>query len=463
MKVTIVGAGYVGLTTGAVLAFLGHQVTLLDKNKAIISALQQGEIPIYEHGLDELMQLCRGRVSFTSSFSGIDQSEIVFIAVGTPAKDDGDADLSFLESAIMDLAMNLRGNNYPLVVNKSTVPPGTAYRVKTLVNNYIAANELPRGVSVASNPEFLREGNALFDALYPDRIVLGAAEDADFKLLECLYQPICKQQFSPPDFLPRPKGYSTPVIFKTDPISSELIKYAANAFLAIKISFINEFAGLAELFNADIVEIARGMGLDRRIGSKYLDAGVGWGGSCFGKDIKAIDYAAGQYGYALPLVKSSIVVNLRQRKLIVAKLRAALKTIPGSTIGILGLSFKPDTDDIRDTPASDVITELLGLGAFIKVYDPRAMDNYKNQYPNLDLAYASNLVELAAGCDALVLLTEWDEFNGADWEKVGQLMKNNVLVDGRNILDPVKMRDWGFNYCGIGRRLGLGISELGER
>jgi len=451
MQVTIIGSGYVGLTTGVALAYLGHQVTLVDKNQVVIGSLVNGVNTIYEYGMDMLMQKARHNITFTTSFAGIGSSRVILIAVGTPSKSSGDADLGFVESAATQIAEQLNGTNYPVIVDKSTVPPGTASRVRTLVNNILLSRGLHPWVNVASNPEFLREGTAFLDALYPDRIVIGAEEQSTTELLIELNKPIIEQDFVAPASLPRPKGYAGPVLFSTNPLNAELIKYASNAFLSMKISFINEFAGLAELLNADIIDIAHGMGLDSRIGDKFLQAGVGWGGSCFGKDARAILYTAQKYGYSLPLVQATIEVNDRQKKLVTSKICSALKTVPGSTIGIMGLAFKPETDDIRETPATGLIFELLDLGAFIKVYDPMAMENYQKQYPDLPVEYAADLENLAAGCDALVLLTEWGQFKDADWSALRQLMKKNIFIDGRNLLDPRVMNELGFVYRGVGR------------
>jgi UDPglucose 6-dehydrogenase len=451
MQVTVIGAGYVGLTTGVTLAYLGHRVTVLDNNRELIRSLKSGTSPIYENGLDVVMQQARDNISFTCSFSGVNDSAIVIIAVGTPPKSNGNADLGFLENAVLAVANQLGAEKYPLIVIKSTVPPGTTYGVQVLINKFISGKGLRPGVSVAANPEFLREGNALSDAFYPDRIVLGAGDQSAFSLLKELYAPILEQNFEPPHCLPGPKGYSGPALVETSPVNAELIKYASNAFLAMKISFINEFAVLAELLDADIVEVSRGMGFDHRIGDKFLNAGVGWGGSCFGKDASAIISIARKYGYTLSLVETALEVNRRQRKIVTSKLRSLLEKVPGSTVGIMGLSFKPGTNDIRDTPATDVISELLDLGVFIKVYDPVAMENYRKQYPDLKVEYAVSPVELARDCDALVLLTEWDQFKKADWRKIRQLMKGNIFIDGRNLLDPRAMRNWGFVYQGVGR------------
>ena len=306
-------------------------------------------------------------------------------------------------------------------------------------------------VLVASNPEFLREGVALNDTLYPDRIVVGADDVRAINVLRQMYAPILEQTFTPPKAVPRPVGFELPAFVTTSATSAELIKYAANAFLAMKISFINEFAGLAERAGADIQEVARGIGLDKRIGSRFLMAGAGWGGSCFPKDTKAILHTGSQYGYRMPLIESTIEVNQRQRMCIVEKLQGLLKVIRGSTIGVLGLSFKPDTDDLRNSPSIDIIQRLLELGGRVKVFDPIAMDNCKRQYPELNVEYADNIEALVEGCDAVTLITDWEDFSYIGWEEVGELMRQKIVVDGRNLLQKEDLENLGFQYKGVGR------------
>lgn len=455
MQVTVIGAGYVGLATGVMLAFLGHRVQVVDHNPEIVAALQKGRRTIYEYGLENMLQQAADNLTFTSTLGDVGVAEVVMIAVGTPSREDGATDLGFVEKALLEVAGHCQGPPYPLIINKSTVPPGTACWAQTLVNGSLTGRGFVPGVAVVSNPEFLREGSALFDALYPDRIVLGAREESSFATLRELYQPLLSQQFTPPAYLPRPQDYTGPALVQTDPVTTELIKYASNAFLSVKISFINEFAALAELLGADIAQIARGMGLDQRIGEKFLRAGLGWGGSCFGKDTSAITQVAKKYDSRLSIVEAAIGVNHKQKKIAVTKLQAALGTIPGSIVGILGLAFKPDTDDVRDTPATAVIRELQDLGAFIKVYDPMAMDNYRKQHAGLKVVYCASLEELAAGCDALILMTEWEQFKKADWQKIGQRMQRKIIVDGRNLLDPKEMQSLGFDYRGVGRRTAI--------
>jgi len=448
MQVTIIGAGYVGLTTGLALAYLGHKINLIDHNPQIIKNLQNRKVTIYEFGLEELIRSEIDKISFTSSYSAVKDSEVVIIAVGTPLKKNGDVNLDFIEKAAEEVGNYLNGIRMPLIFNKSTSPPGTTNRIRAIINGCLSSKGLLPDIIVASNPEFLREGNALFDTFFPDSIVFGAKEKTAFRSFQSVYRPIIEQDFAAPSILSRPKGYKGPALLLTDPVSAELTKYAANAFLSIKISFINEFAGLAELLGADIQDVSRGIGLDKRIGEM---AGIGWGGSYLGKDAMAIKSFAGKYGHDLPLLKAAMEVNQEQRKSIIKKLQSSLKIISGSNIGILGLSFKPGTDDVRDTPATYIIQGLLLMGAQVKVYDPFAMKKYKKQYPSMKIKYTSSLEELAVNCDAIVLLTKWEQFKKAPWDTIARVMRKRILIDGRNFLDPEVMSELGFIYQGIGR------------
>ncbi len=451
MKITIIGCGYVGLTTGAALAYTGHRVHCIDMEAAKLEALNSGRVPIHEIGLPELIKETRGRLSFGDwdSFDG--EADVVIIAVGTPRKSNGDADVSYVEAVSEELGRRLSGDRLPIIVNKSTVPIGSARRAEVLITRGLRNRGIDSNPLVTSNPEFLREGMALFDTFYPDRIAIGAAEPHAFEVLREMYRPILEQTFVPPQFLPRPEGFVLPALVTTNPTSAELIKYAANTFLAMKISFIGEVAGLAGLVGADIKEVARGIGLDRRIGPQYLNAGVGWGGSCFGKDIQALLHMAGQYEYEMPLCRASIDANQRQREEVVRKLQSALKVIRGHTVGLLGLAFKPDTDDIRDAPAITIAGRLIECGASVKAYDPQAMDNTKRTHSELDIGYVGSPEELFQDSDAVVLVTEWKEFLHLPFERLGSLMKQKVFIDGRNALDPDEMRARGFTYMGIGR------------
>lgn len=452
MRVTILGVGYVGLTTGVALAYLGHNVTCIDKNEELIKRLNLGELSIHEHGMRDLLLETNGKLTFSSTINeNIAGSDVIIIAVGTPPKSNGDADLSQLETVVGVLASFLKPYFHPVIVNKSTVPVGTAKHIRTMLEKYTVSRDGVINISVVSNPEFLREGTALRDFLYPDRIIIGVEDSCGAKCLQELYGSIINQDFIAPRSLPRPDDYQRPQIMVTDCSSAEFIKYSANAFLAMKISFINELAGLAERVGVNISAVARGIGLDRRIGTRYLNAGIGWGGSCLGKDIGALRFMANQYGYAMPLVDASVIINQGQRMLVISKLQEVLKVVAGKTIGMLGLAFKPMTDDLRDAPALDIISMLLELGVRVKVYDPLAENNFKRNYPHLPVEYAPDGIALANQCDAIIIATDWPEFKEWPWEKLGSLMRQRIVIDGRNMLHPQEMRSMGFVYRGIGQ------------
>lgn len=451
LNISIVGTGYVGLTTGLAFAFLGHRVYCIDHNKEVVGRLQSGEPTIYEQGLRELMHESAPNITFGNSLAvSLHLSDLVILAVGTPSKENGDTDLSYVELAAREIGRLMLPDKPLVIVNKSTVPLGTARRVEKVIKEELERRRCRTNFSVASNPEFLREGAALHDALYPDRIVVGADNFRAVNVLRQLYTPILEQTFIPPKAVPRPENYRLPVFVTTTPTSAELIKYASNAFLAMKVSFINEFACIAEKTGADIQEVAKGIGLDQRIGPGFLQAGAGWGGSCFPKDTRSILFTAGQYGLEMPLVDAAIRVNQRQRKRIIEKLQETLKVIRGSTIGILGLAFKPNTDDIRESPAIDVIKALLEMGAGVKVYDPVAMPKYRSSNPGQEVVYVSSVEEAAQSSDALVLLTGWEEFQRQTWPDLIGLMRLPVFIDGRNHLDSEAMRRWGYTYLGMG-------------
>lgn len=452
MRITIVGVGYVGLTTGVALAYLGHNVICIDQNEELINRLNKGEPPIYEQGLSDLLMETKGKLTFLSTIDeNIDGSEVIIIAVGTPPKPNGDADLSQVETVASVLADFLKPGFHSVIVNKSTVPVGTAKLIRTVLEKSFVAGDKFINFSVVSNPEFLREGTALMDFLYPDRIVLGVEDSVGAKRLQDLYHSIINQDFKAPRSLPRPVDYQCPEIMVTDCSSAELIKYSANAYLAIKISFINELSGLAERVGVNINEVSRGIGLDKRIGTHYLNAGVGWGGSCFRKDIHALSYSASQYGYGMPMLEACTLINKRQRKLVITKLQEVLKVLRGKTIGILGISFKPLTDDLRDAPAIDIIRDMLEMGVLVKAYDPVAMDKFAKYYGCLRVECVKNTLELAKGSDALVIVTDWAEFKELSWNKLGKIMRQRVIVDGRNMLQPTEMEKMGFIYRGIGQ------------
>ncbi|WP_066632798.1 UDP-glucose dehydrogenase family protein [Desulfolucanica intricata] len=452
LKVVIVGTGYVGLSTGVCLAYLGHKVVCIDKNKKIIDTLKNGVATIYEPGLQDMMEKAKKNLIFTDTLEdAYPDTNVFIIAVGTPSKTNGDVNISAVEKVAEEIGDILNNNCRPVIVNKSTVPIGSARKVESVIKTRLARRDIQCKFFVASNPEFLREGVAIIDTLYPDRIVVGADETPAINTLRQLYEPILEQNFSLPLSFQRPAGFDKPSFIVTDPTSAELIKYAANSFLAMKISFINEFAGLAEKVGADIKQVAQGIGLDKRIGTRYLEAGLGWGGSCFGKDTRAIVYTASQYNYPMELIQAAIRVNYRQRLNVVEKLQSIIKVIRGSTIGLIGLSFKPNTDDLRDAPSIDIIKKLIELGARVKVYDPVALNEFKRQFSELAVEYCDNVQELSKNCDALVLITEWSEFSSIDWEKVRGLMRQKVFIDGRNMFDKAYLEKLGFTYQGVGR------------
>lgn len=467
MKVCVIGTGYVGLVTGTCLSYLGHDVTCVDNNPSKIDRLRSGQSPIYEPGLDDLLVSCLQKgieaLEFTMDLApAVQAADVIFIAVGTPPLPSGEPDLQYVEVVARSIGSALDTAKPRVIVNKSTVPIGSGNWVEMLVHDGIEALQpagrrgtgslegLPRFM-VASNPEFLREGSAIGDTLYPDRIVIGSQDPDAFGLLRELYAPILEQTFQPPAVAPRPEGFGLVPLVTTDLQSAEMIKYAANAFLATKISFINEVANLCEKVGADVVEVARGIGLDARIGQRFLNAGVGWGGSCFGKDVSALVSIAREYGYEPQMLRATVTVNQRQRQRIVQKLQDQLKIIKGKTIGLLGLAFKPNTDDLRDAPALDIAQSLIKMGARVKAFDPIAMDACKAQNPGLDLVYATGPTDLAWGCDALVLVTEWDEFRALDLGQLKPVMRSPVLVDARNVLDARVAREVGFSYVGVGR------------
>jgi len=482
LEVCVVGTGYVGLVTGTCLAYLGRSVVCVDIDERKIRLLQEGHAPIYEPGLQQLMAAGqqRGHLRFSTDLAAsVKQSEIVFIAVGTPPLPSGRADLSALETVARQIGLALDCERRRVIVNKSTVPIGSGNWVEMLVKEGLHDNPAYRArlatggavessveagagrrasgskaedlFLVASNPEFLREGSAISDTFYPDRIVLGASDPYAIERLRALYEPIIEQTFSPPPSTQRPAGFTAVPVITTDLASAEMIKYAANAFLATKISFANEIANICERVGADITEVVRGVGLDGRIGPRFLNAGVGWGGSCFGKDVSALIDIAQEYSYEPGLLRSTVEVNRRQRQVAVQKLQETLKIIKGKTVGLLGLAFKPETDDLRDAPALSIARQLLEMGARVKVYDPIAVEACRRQYPELKVEYARNVVELAEDCDALVVVTEWEDFRQLDLNQLAEVMRSKVLIDGRNVLDREAVIQAGFNYRGIGR------------
>ncbi len=454
MRVSIVGAGYVGITTGVALAYLGHEVTLLDADHSKIRLLEDGRFPIFEPYLEAVSALAHSRLRYTTDPADAHpQADVIFIAVGTPSQPDGNPDLSYLRSAAMAVGDHL-GEGFTVVVNKSTVPIGCGNWVESLVREAFEARNghRPKGrFSVASNPEFLREGSALHDSLYPDRVVVGSDDPRALEILYSLYRPVVEQTFPAPIFLPRPEPLGAVPLITTNLASAELIKYAANAFLALKISFINEISQLAEKVGADITQIGKGIGLDARIGNRFLQAGIGWGGSCFGKDTAALIATAREYSLTMPIVQAAREVNYRQRERVLEKLLGELKILKGRTIGLLGLAFKPNTDDLRDAPALDIARKLVERGAKVRVHDPIALERARREYADSSICFADSLEVLAMEADALVLVTEWPQYRDAPWRSLARNMHTPLLLDGRNFLDQNTIESAGLHYVGMGR------------
>lgn len=432
MHVSIVGTGYVGLVTGTCFAEFGNDVICVDNDKKKIDDLNKNILPIYEPGLDVLVakNVKEGRLTFTTDLkTAVEKSLVIFIAVGTPPAEDGSADLQHVEAVARDVAKYMNG--YKVVVNKSTVPVGSGKWIKKMIQKSLST-KVP--FAVASNPEFLREGSAIGDFMRPDRVVLGAETDEALAILKDLYAPLYLIE--------------TPIVL-TNLESAELIKYSANAFLATKISFINEIANICERVGADVHSVAKGMGLDKRIGSKFLHSGPGYGGSCFPKDTRAIVQIAEKAGWDFKIVKSVLEVNRQQHLLMIDKIKKAMGDVNGKTIGVLGLSFKPNTDDMREAPSITIIKGLQEAGARIKAFDPVAMEQAKIVLPNLD--YCDDTYTVAQDSDALVFLTEWNQFRSLDLEKIKGLLKEPIIIDLRNIYEPKKMKEYGFNYYCVGR------------
>jgi UDPglucose 6-dehydrogenase len=445
MKVTIIGTGYVGLSTGVCLAFIGHDVYCVDTDEAKIAALRAGKTPIFEPHLEAVMEAAKTRLNFTTKYEeAVPGSDVVFLAVGTPPLPSGSPDLTYLSSAARTLG-SLMGDRFTVIVNKSTVPVGSGNWVDSIVRDVCPAGDF----CIASNPEFLREGSALGDSLYPDRIVIGSDNPRGLDVLYQLYRPILDQSFTAPSFLPRPSDCNSAPLVTTDLASAELIKYAANAFLALKISYINEIGNLAGKVGANIQHVAKGIGLDKRIGPRFLSAGIGWGGSCFGKDTSALISSAQEYGLTMPIVQAGRETNYRQRDHVVEQLLGALKILKGRTIGLLGLAFKPDTDDLRDAPAIDIARRLIERGARVRAHDPVAMANAQQQYPTLGIQWCDTEEQLAQGTDALVLVTEWDQYRDLDWAQLKTVMRTPIILDGRLFLDRAKITEAGLQFISL--------------
>ncbi len=432
MKITMIGTGYVGLVTGTCLAGLGNDVICVDIDENKINKLNDDIIPIYEPGLKDLIEtnIKEKRISFTTNIQyGIKESDVIFIAVGTPSDDKGNADLSF----VCDVAKNIGKymNKYTVIVDKSTVPVGTSDIVKKIIKEN---QKIDIEYDLISNPEFLREGEAIKDFMNPDRIVIGYETEKSRKIMEKIYSGI--------------ERTGKPIMY-TDIKSAELIKYASNAMLATRISFMNMLAPLCEKVNANIKEVSKGLGLDSRIGPRFLQAGVGYGGSCFPKDIKALIKTLEENNCNADLLNAVENINELQKKCIIPKIKSVLGNLKGKTIAIWGLAFKPKTDDMREAPSIKIIGELQKLGANIKAFDPIAENNAKKILKNIE--YGNNPYNTIKDCDALVIVTEWDEFRQLDLELVKSLLKTPIIIDGRNIYDPKEMETYGFKYISIGR------------
>ena len=434
MRIAMIGTGYVGLVSGACFADFGHVVTCIDKDAGKIARLESGEIPIFEPGLDDLVarNVAAGRLSFTlDGTRAIAEADAVFIAVGTPTRrGDGHADLSYVHAAAEEIAGLIDG--FTVIVTKSTVPVGTGDEVEAIIRRVNPNAQF----AVVSNPEFLREGAAIEDFKRPDRVVVGTEDERAQAVMRELYRPLSLNE--------------TPIVF-TGRRTSELIKYAANAFLAMKITFINEMADLCEKVGADVQQVAKGIGLDKRIGGKFLNAGPGYGGSCFPKDTLALVRTAQQAGAPVRLIETTVAVNDARKKAMAVKVAAAIgaEDLGGKTVGVLGLTFKPNTDDMRDAPSLDIIPALQAMGATIQAFDPEGRHEAEKLLPNVD--FKAGPYEAAEGADVLLIITEWDEFRALDLDRVKLLMKQPVVVDLRNIYRPHEMVRHGFTYASIGR------------
>lgn len=452
MKIAIIGTGYVGLTTGVALAYTGNYVVAVDKDVEKIGLLASGRSPIHEPGVETLISMVKNQISFSTSVSdAINGVNLVIIAVGTPSLPNGEADTHYVTNAAREIGNGIRSGASMTIAIKSTVPIGTNSAIEQLIRELLHTRGVEADVSFASNPEFLREGAALQDTLYPDRIVVGSNQPKAHDTLFRAYRPVLEQTFAPPVFLPRPEPRRFPHLVTTDPVSAEMIKYASNCFLALKISYINEIAGLCENIGADVTEVARGIGLDSRIGYQFLDAGLGWGGSCFPKDTSALLAIASKYYYPMPIINATREVNYRQRQVVIEKLKRYLGSLPGKQVGVLGLAFKPNTDDVRDSPALDIIRLLLENGVAVTANDPAAIANAQFEISQAEICYTNNPYDVADGADAIILATDWDEYRILDLKKLGAKMRRKILIDGRNLFNPGEALRAGFIYSGIGR------------
>jgi len=441
MKVCVVGSGYVGLVTGACLADFGMHVVGVDKDRSKVETLRRGEIPIYEPGLKTLVakNTSEGRLSFTTELGpAIEESKAVFIAVGTPPRPDGSADLTFIKDVARSIGEHLNG--FKVVVTKSTVPTGTGRMIEEIIRDTARQHGHDADFAIVSNPEFLREGSAIDDFMNPDRVVIGSRDPRAIEVMQDIYAPL----------------HNADVPFVVSNVeTAELIKYASNGFLATKISFINEIATLCETLGADVETVARGMGLDNRIGPKFLQTGPGFGGSCFPKDTQAVAQIARDHGLSFRIIEAVLEVNDSTKQRMVDKIDRAFDGLEGRTVAMLGLSFKPNTDDMRESPAIPIARGLLERGATIRAFDPEAMEEAKQDLP--DLVYCDNAYDAAEGADGVVILTEWNQFRSLEWNRLRELLTRPLVVDLRNLYDPERMAETGFRYISVGR------PELGSK
>ena len=458
MRIAVVGSGYVGLVAGACFAELGHEVILVDNDAAKLAALHKGDVPIHEHFLPELLQRHRGsRLTFSGDLTQAAQdSAVIFIAVGTPPTEEGEADLSYVESVAREIAGAVNGG-YKIVVEKSTVPVYTS----TWVRKVMMLNGAAEGsFDVASNPEFLREGTAVTDFLYPDRIVVGADSERCAAALRDIYRPMTEgSYYRAKDAVPAPDGVQVPpALIVTSTKSAELIKHASNAFLAMKISFINAVASVCESVGADVSQVCEGMGTDSRIGRRFLRPGVGYGGSCFPKDLMAFRAVARDCGYDFTLLDEVIRINEDMRQRFLRKVRHALWTLKGKRLAVLGLAFKGGTDDVRESPALALVESLLKEGSEVIAYDPAAVERARETLGSR-VKFAANAYDAAKGADALLLLTDWEEFASLDLERMREQLRYPIIIDGRNLYKPERMAALGFHYYSVGRPLAVAKSQ----
>jgi UDPglucose 6-dehydrogenase len=453
MRIAVVGSGYVGLVTGACFADLGHEVVLVDNDEKKLAALRNGEVPIHEHFLPELLARHRDqRIRFSGDLqSATRESDAVFIAVGTPPTESGDADLSYVESVAREISGGIDG--YKVVVEKSTVPVYTSQWIHTIITRNGAD---PAHFDIASNPEFLREGSAVTDFLYPDRIVVGVESEQAAEVMRQIYGPLTSGwYYGRGDAIPRPEAAKTPPrLIITSTKSAELIKHASNAFLAMKISFINAVASICESVGANVQQVCDGIGTDSRIGPRFMNPGIGYGGSCFPKDLMAFRAVAKESGYDFRLLEEVIRINEEQRHRFLRKVRSVLWTFRGKRLGVLGLAFKGGTDDIRESPALLLVQELVREGCHVCAYDPAAMERAQEVLKS-GVEFATNAYEAVTGADAVLILTEWEEFASLDLERLRALVKYPLVLDGRNLYDPAVMVEHGFSYYSVGRPAAL--------